>query len=551
LRQLVKIFISFAVWYLGTVISAKAQLRPGAGISKFETAASKSSTDTGVVVGNKRKLRKDNSISIKYSTIANLVLTTPDSDLSALYRYPTDSLYCQNLGNFISTPFSLVYNAPVSLPRDLGVIAQRTQILHAKDVPFYSVSKPYTVFAYYAGAKQLQGASILHTQDLKARGNFALHYRKLGSPGYFQGQRTTQDIASISLAVLHKSMPKLSTKIALAFTQNQQDENGGVLADSLLYEAGYNIRSAIPTLLGESASNRSNITSNYRYLNGIVQHQYQLYGKDSTAHKNNFKLQHQLLLTMERYSYKDIAPKATNYASIDTFGLAPKDSVTAGASITTIQNEFGCISPVFKKSQMRVEANYGLEVQRYVTAIYKSSFVNQYIRASAQGLNQQAKWQSRIDAQFYFSGASAGNLMLAGKLSKSVLAYQLQFLAEQHVYSPGFLTEQFVGNHYSRSNDFSKISHTILGGQVNTINQAYRIKFLQHTIYNMVYWRDSLAALQYSKAIPLAQLFFVASPSWQHWQWSNEIVLQLNSKSVPLNLPILAARHAMLQYPLI
>jgi hypothetical protein len=269
--------------FLGNAHKTAAQgLRPvGTNTQGLDNARNTSSADTSKL-SNKKKKGKDNSIIVRFNTLANASVQTPDTSIDAIYRIGTKRPFENSLGNVNSATHSLVLIAPTTARRTLGVRSFLDNNSALSDLPFYNTNKAYTLFTYDAGTKQMQGAGIVHSQNIGGKGNFTASYSKIASPGYFQTQRNAVEKAWMTMVLNHKKVKGLKTQAALLYHEYQQDENGGIAADSLLVESAYQIRSTVPTVFGVGGFNstRSTIVNKAQCLDGTVRHQY-LLTKDS------------------------------------------------------------------------------------------------------------------------------------------------------------------------------------------------------------------------------------------------------------------------------
>ncbi|MFM2387383.1 MAG: hypothetical protein RL660_2140 [Bacteroidota bacterium] len=496
---------------------------------------------------NKRKFRKDASVRISYNTLSNILPQQLDSGLLNIEHLPGDTFVIQNMGNPFSYGYALTPFVANNATRNIGFAGAAQYLKRADEVGLYKTTKPFTDFKYYAGSKQLQGVTVLHTQDVKARGNFAFKYTKLGTPGYFEGQRSTIDCGEASTTVLHKNAKRLKTTVALAYTQMQQDENGGIIADSLLGEDGYEVRTTIPTLLGESLGRRSDMQNNYSNFSFAVEHTYKLGTIDSSNRTNKFSLQHRLIYTREQLKFMDKAPTVKRYASfLDTIPLVVRDSVFARTRLSTLQNEFGFIAPQLSKIPAALSAAYGFELQRQSSDSAASTFVNQYVKGNITSTKVDAKWLAQAVAQFYFSGISAGNIHLNGSLQRRIGQWQVQINATQNVLNPGLLTSSFASNKYAYTNDFAKQSHTVLGAAVAHQRLDWQVQATQHTLVNYIYSDTPFAFKQYNSPILVSCIQSNFNLKYGKWQLRNNVLLQVKGANAPINLPNFVARHHLL-----
>jgi hypothetical protein len=523
-------------------------LRPmNTGAQNFDNARNNSGSDTSKL-GNKKKKGKDNSIIVRYNTLANLSVQVPDSSIEHIYRIGIKRPFENNLGNVNSATHSLVTIAPTTAQRNLGMRAFLDNNTALQDLPFYNTSKAYTLFTYDAGGKQMQGAGIVHSQNIGGKGNITGSYSKIASPGYYQTQRTAIDKAWMTLTLNHKKLKALKTQAAVLYHEYQQDENGGILADSLLIEPAYTIRSTVPTVFGTGGFNstRSSIINKAMCLEATLRNQY-LLTKDSArqVNANAAAIAHSVNVRSETYRYRDNSPSLQKYLWLDSIAFNGRDTVRGLCQLTSIQNEIGLSLPNWKALNMRTNAAYGTEFQWFNNGQKKPLFVNQYVRAQIQTLSDSAKWFVQASTQLYFTGIAAGNFIINGALSRKISNWKLRISAQQSLVSPDVMFTNFRTNFYEISTSLDKVAHTTIGANVQHTKHQLNVGLRQHTIFNYVYYTDSLNVQQYNQAILITEATSNIKFKYKKWLSTHDVLVQIKNNEAPINLPNFAIRSTV------
>ena len=253
-----------------------------------------------------------------------------------------------NLGQIGSPQFDYAFT---NNKRDLffGANELSSNLFLISNSKYYNVTAPLTRFSFFAGSKKEQGASFLHTQNIRPNLNVAVRYSRFGSDGYYINQRTKNNQFGLSANYISKNrIYRAFLDWNLNLAENQ--ENGGLVSDSTFVENEETNRFSIPVNLTD-AKNQYDIREF-----GLTQvlDIGKFSTKDSNKVKNNIYaslfLSNQLRWNFNRYT--DTSPDSLFYES----HTIKFDTVFYEDAVKTIrfQNEFGVklttgsrINPIF------------------------------------------------------------------------------------------------------------------------------------------------------------------------------------------------------------
>ena len=243
----------------------------------------------------------------------------PDTGLHHFHRRPFSQPWHRDLGNPGSPSRNLLFTPEYRTGPTLGYHSFDVYRFHPDSLNYYSTSRPYSEFVYNLGSKSEQIASLLHTQNMKPNWNAAVHYIKMGAPGYYRNQRTNHDLGA--LTTHYQSLnQRYRLNGAVVYNKLQHDENGGIVDEAFLENESFSDRRTIPVRIVNDgySQRRSPVTNMLRDFSISLNHAYTwgpvdtLYNEDSTRFqvhlRPRFSIGHRLKVHSEKYQYKDVRP---------------------------------------------------------------------------------------------------------------------------------------------------------------------------------------------------------------------------------------------------
>jgi hypothetical protein len=193
-----------------------------------------STSQNQVVDTSKNKQSKTDDRIVIYSfTLADTARQVLDSSISFLNRNPILNTWQIDLGNFGTAQKSLLFSPSMKANIAFGIESIQPYLFTQDNQKFYNTTRPYSNIYYRMGSKLEQMIDILHTQNIQPNWNFALNYRKIGSPGNYVNQGVNHDNASFTTNYLSNNN-RYSFNASFLYNKLQQDENGGIQSDTFL-----------------------------------------------------------------------------------------------------------------------------------------------------------------------------------------------------------------------------------------------------------------------------------------------------------------------------
>ncbi len=516
-----------------------------------------STNQNQVVDTSKNKQSKTDDRIVIYSfTLADTARQVLDSSISFLNRNPILNNWQIDLGNFGTAQKSLLFSPSMKANIAFGIESIQPYLFTPDNQKFYNTTRPYSNIYYRMGSKLEQMIDILHTQNIQPNWNFALNYRKIGSPGNYVNQGVNHDNASFTTNYLSNNN-RYSFNASFLYNKLQQDENGGIQSDTFLTNPIYANNKLIPVAVDALSLNRSTVSNYYRnvslnFTQNYFLGKYDTIGNDSLGKNILFKpmfgIQHQFYSNFNYARFKDLTPDSTFYFPLELPTFAKRDSVFANQFLNTLGNAFSFIGNFrFKKKILQTEAGYGIELETPHNAYFDKTYLNNFLFAKINKPSlQKNEWQYDAAVKFYFSGERAiGNFNLtthAGKMISPTIG-KIDIGFEQSLQSSPYLMADFGTNYLQLKTSFSK--QTISKFYLSHSNLKYKtnLHFNYYVIGNYIYRDTSLMAKQDANVIPVLQGLLSKRFVWNKLVFDNDFLLQYASNNSPIQLPNFASRH--------
>ena len=504
----------------------------------------------------KKIIKTNDSIVIYAFTYQDSTRCTIDSSIHLLHRSSLIGVWESDLGNIGSSSNTVFFNPSLSPANQLGIRSNSAYVYSIDKVYFYNTTRPYTDMYYRVGSKQEQIIEVKHSRNINAQWNVTGAYRKAGSVGSYQLQRTNNDNIYLSSNYASKNQ-RYSLNSAVVYNKIQQDENGGIVSDAYLYASNYTNKRLVPVVLDKKATekNRSTMTNYYRDLSFHLKHQYyfgkrdSLFTIDSSEKIYSFKpivgLKHILYASSSYYSFKDLTPDSLYYSNIGSYSFKNNDSVYSGYTYHQIGNAFSLTGDItVRENVMQTEAGYGIEVDEIRNGTNKQRYYNNYLFASIDKTAQQEReWLYNASLKFYFTGNLIGNALLSARAGRnfSDKAGRVRIGFDQTIQQAPLMYNAYQTNFYALNTTFKR--QTISKVNLSYENTPY--KFLARLNYyllaNYIYRDTMLKGQQYNGVIPLTQLNVFKQFKIRRFVVEHNLLGQWLSSNVPLHLPLFAS----------
>jgi hypothetical protein len=506
---------------------------------------------------------------ISYRQINSEKILTPDTSLHTFHRRPFSQPWYRDLGNLGSPSRSLLFTPENRLGPTLGYHIFDVYRFNVDSLLYYNTNNPYSRFVYQLGGKLEQNAEILHTQNIQPNWNFAVQYRKITSPGFYQIQRTNHDNGNVTTNYQSKDQ-HYNLYAGIVYNKQQQDENGGIVSDSLLEDAGFSDRRTIPVRFqndayGTSSSNRRSAVSNMeREFTVMLNHSYTfgktdtLYSEDSTSYRTQltprFGISHRLQMTGEKHVYKDYRPDSLRYVDFFNynFRLNGEDTVSVAQKWFMIDNRFLLNGFVGKRNNpLSFNAGFGTRYDNFNTEFAtgnksSSTFSNYLTGEIKKEALDTGQWEYKANAVFYVTGEAIGSSQINAEIGKGVGKLgTIVAGAKQNINYAPYAYQYYQNAFDTISTSFNKESITQLYARLDIDRIKLSVGFSNYLIANYIYLNEKQLPTQYAPTFNITQLTLRKVFMWRSVVFDNELALQQIAGDAPLNVPQLMGRHQL------
>lgn len=560
LKQLVRHSICCVVLLLCALLS-KGQDNP---INKIQQGLPNFSGQGGARDSLQHRNRNEDSISIYYRYLDTATAHKLDSSISDYNtRFPIPYTF-QYLGNIGSAANSILFQ-PLQTPGwDPGFHAYDVYRWTSEKARFFNTTRPYTELTYSIATGTQQNIEILHTQNIKPNWNFALNYRLLNGPGYFNNQKT--DHNNYLLTSWYQSNNKrYNNFVAFVGNKLQAAENGGILSnENYLDDPKFSDRFGIPTKLATGTSFArdffsSSLTTGNRYntFNAVVRQQYDFGKKDSLVTDSTviplffprLRVEHTFTYGEYKYTYEDTKPDSVFYSY--AYGMtipAKNDTLFFRDKWKEIKNDISIYQfPDAKNLQQYIKV--GIEWQA-LTGILKEDvhYFNTSLHGEYRNRTRSQKWDMAAAGQLYLTGYNSGDfhafVSLQRLLSDRFGSLQVGF--ENSNRTPSFMYDTRSNFYLDAPKTFYKENNLRLFANIYEPKLKMQLGAEYYFITNYLYFTGYKTLAQQSDVFNLLRLkaqkkFRVT----KHWGLYSDVYLQQTAGNAAVHVPLFFTRQRL------
>ena len=378
---------------------------------------------------------------------------------------------------------------------DIGYHFFDRYMISPQDIKYYQAKSQYTELYYVSplGGKQEQVFHALHSQNIKPNWNVGAMFGKMGTEGFYAGQKS--DILNASIWNWYESKNKRYTLLANGtFNTVKSYESGSILNDSLFTVPTIADPLFEQTRLGNDAIH--NVRNNTFYIK-----QFYNIGKqrkvDSEAGET--------VLPTQRVSYTFSYNKQKYFFRKDTrdeSGLLRnyyiyQDSTSDSTIVNHLKNEFNYSfylrgkSVSFLKNELKLNVGLQQDYYNYQQFTYQSKFQNLSLKGSLNyGFSDKANLQ--VNLQQLFQGRNAGDFLYQAqseiKLSNNVGRIVLGAYSQNQ--SPSMVFERQLTNHHRWTNNYDRVKTQNLSFAYLNPKYNFSAKAEYFLVSNHLYFRN-------------------------------------------------------------
>ncbi|OJU75979.1 MAG: hypothetical protein BGO09_14265 [Bacteroidetes bacterium 47-18] len=520
-------------------------------------------------LGNIQSDWDDTPADIYYTSLYSNTRKNIDTSLTFFHRNSKLDRWGRNLGNEGLAAYDMIFNPVQQVGLSSGYHAYDLYKLVADSLRFYNTTRPYSDFSYMMGPRRQQFIKLLHTQNITPDWNIAGEVINLNSPGVFQLQTARNIVAHLSSNYISDNK-RYQMKAAMVYHRFRQDENGGIMYDSLLEDPLYNFRSLIGVNFpGRNLSTATSAVSNtHKEIQLLLRHQYALVGVSDTSYNEDstamtvsftprFTIHHTFDLRRQQNIFNDADPEDQRYYDFNKtiYGFSTADSVYGNQQWLVLENRFG-ISGTLGKSDNNVslEAGIGNRLDRFAQSVSAErsgteavSFISNYLYGTLTREAQELKrWFYGARAELYFTGPAAGNFLVEGNLGrviKDIALLQAGFT--QSLTAAPYYQQHYKTNFYTRDFDLNAYSVTNIRGNIIIPKLKAQAGIRNLLITNYIYLDSNFRWQQQAEPFNVLQVSAQKHFKWGIFHSENEGIYQQATGNAPVNLPQLMLRHQL------
>jgi hypothetical protein len=530
--------------------------RSGGGNSGSSNGTSKDSLQ-------KRDQNAD-SITIYYKLYNNNEVLKLDSSINDFFIHYPLPYTTYNLGNLGTATKSYLFSPIQKGGFDAGFHAYDRYFYTLEGTPFYQTTRPYTDFGYLLGGNGEQMVEIKHTQNKQQQLNFSFEYRFSNSPGNVKNQNSNLNNMRIT-AHFQSKRKQYETYFVMLNNKAASSENGGLVKPSRLDSLSLNNPYELETRLGISGVAFANpfntsIASGNTYKSNTLlwKQSYDLGQKDSIVKDTvvihlfypRLRFQNEIKYENSEFSFIDNAPNASSYLKYFNCDIGGSAIVQFIDKWSVLTNEFSMVSyPQKNNSNQFLQVGQGytnlnttLDNQKtwnnydiYAFGVYKNKTRNQlWDLLTAGKLYLNGYHAGDYDAQFYLSRllSSKGNyLKLSFQNSNRTPSTNYLGITNYPIISLKSIQKENIINVSGETGN--RATGWKLGGSYELINNYHYFS----TGYKPAIYTPAFSYIrgQLEHKIKLST----------HWNWYDELNVQIVDQAAPVNLPLLLTRQRL------
>lgn len=527
-------------------------------LGNFNTGGSTGNRDT--IAFEHRDDAKD-SVNISYKFLDSVRVMRLDGDISDFYKYFSEPVTQQYLGNNGAAGYSIVFTPYAKAGWDAGFHAYDAYRFTLENSRFYKTTKPFTQMGYQLASAKEQLIQVMHTQNPRPNVNFGLEYRLINSPGYFVTQNTNH--SNLRFFSNYQSIKKRYAAYFLLIKNSiRASENGGIQSDTFLKSPNFGRRFTIPVKLGGAILNDPNpfnttVNTGNRYNNFtfFLRQYYDLGKKDSVIINDStteylfyskLRFQHTFTFNTYKYGFRDYFADSAYYKQWYDTTLNTVDSLTATDSWKIITNDFSLLQfPDTKNSSQYILAGARLENIKGEFISGSKNYYNIVLRGEYRNKTRNKLWDILASGEFYLAGLNSGDYNAYISLSRFLNSKwgNVSLLFNNVNRSPSFIYNNISSFNFKNNNSYGKENILLLKATAD--NPLFSLSAANYLITNYLYFKNYYQTEQSSTVINLLQVSAAKKIKvGKHWNWYIEATLQQQANAnSPVKVPLLFTRN--------
>ncbi len=507
--------------------------------------------------------KSEDSIGIYYRLYNSLTIQNMDTSITDFFSkfiLPYSNYHLGNLGN---ASRSYLFNPLQRGGWDAGFRAYEVYNYTLEQTPFYQTTKPYTELGYLLGGKGEQLIEIVHTQNKTKQFNYSFAYRFSNAPGNLKNQHANLNNMRMTANYQSKRKRYASYWVMLS-NKSASSENGGLVNSRLIDSLSLNNPYELETRLGISGASfrnpfNTNIAtgSTYKEQSFVWKQTYDIGQKDSLVKDTvttylfypRLRFQNEIKYQTNQFVFADANPSELNYEQYFNYNLPIGNTILFQDNWKRFTNEFSLVSfPEKTNPNQYLQIGLGYQQLNFNDTLLKWSNNDIYGLGVYKNKTKNLRWDIQASGKLFLSGYHAGDYEAQFSLSSvfNKKGDQLALWVQNSNRTPSFNRLGITAFPILKIGTIDKENVIELGALWNQKSQALTASFQYKLIQNFQYFGSGFQPMVYDNVLSYVK----GTVSNQiklsgHWNWYNELNLQLVDPNAPLHLPVLFTRQRL------
>jgi hypothetical protein len=561
------IFLVGMLFCIQVAVGQMPNFRRGNPLSGMRSMSGNSGSDT--ITFEHRDDLKD-SITIYYFHLNSLVKEYLDSSLNDYGKVFTVPSGYVTLGNNGNAAYPILFTPLLKAGWDAGFHAFDLYKFTLDNTKFYQTTKPYTQLGYYLGTGKQQVVKVLQTQNIKPNWNAGIDYQLISSPGTFQTQNTN-DNGYRFFSNYRGKRKRYGANLVLLGNKLNSSENGGIKADSFLFDPDNKRRLAVPVNLGGDNPNpnifSTTISTGNLYSNftAFFNQTYDLGKKDSVIINDSttnylfypkVRFQHSITYASSKYQFKDTLSDPI-FGKVDSafYKQHYDTAISAKYGINFkveerwkfVANDFAITQfPDTKNLGQFIQAGLRLENFSGYFSSGKKNFFNVVLHGEYRNKTRNRKWDANLHGEFYAAGLNAADFNVYASLARTLNRKfgDIQVSFQNVNRSPSYIYEGNSSFNFGNALSTKKENITVLTAVAN--NPRFTLMARNISIANYTYFENFYQTDQFNGLVNITQV--TASTHAKivgHLNLYSDFILQQTAGNNPIRVPLFYTRQRL------
>ena len=507
--------------------------------------------------------KAEDSIAIYYRLYNNLAIQNMDTSVNDFFSKFILPYSNYNLGNLGNASKSYLFNPLQRGGWDAGFRSYEVYNYTLEQTPFYQTTKPYTELGYLLGGKGEQLIELLHTQNKTKQFNYSFAYRFSNAPGNLKNQHANLNNMRIT-ANYQSKRKRYASYWVMLLNKSASSENGGLVNSNLIDSLSLNNPYELETRLGISGVSFRNpfntsiaTGTTYKEQNFVWKQTYDIGQKDSVVKDTvttylfypRLRFQNEIKYQSNQFAFADANPLALNYEQYFNYKLPVGDAMLFQDQWRRFTNEFSLVSfPEKTNPNQFLQVGLGYQQLNFKDTLLSWSNHDVYGLGVYKNKTKNLRWDIQASGKLFLNGYHAGDYEALFSLTSvfNKKGDQVALWLQNSNRTPSFNRLGITAFPISRLSTIDKENIIELGAMWDQKSRGLTASFQYKLIQNFQYFGSGYQPLVYDKALS----YMKGTVSNQvklstHWNWYNELSLQLVDPSAPLHLPVIFTRQRL------